>query len=279
MAERAAQSPQFLAELDELTSKILARSPGGLTANRVRLGLPRSHRVPLAVLTKRLETLVQEGRLHTWTPPAGRPRPPATVYSTVALDHWITDQVIQELTTRPSTQAELKQRIPGPLRALLREILGRLLVEKRVFQHPPVKGRRFLSLEPPDAAQALSRELTRLFDKARRLGFSLEDVAAALRRFTTRHVEDEDVILDAMVNLKPASARGALVYLPDLRRRLQDRFRNKQEFDRAILSLAEKGRVQLQSHSLPASLNEVEREAMIDNGRGSYYMAIGIRAE
>jgi hypothetical protein len=82
-----------------------------------------------------------------------------------------------------------------------------------------------------------------------------------------------------MTAIKPAAAQGALVYIPDLRKALQDTFPNKDSFDQAILNLAKLEKVQLQSHSLPAELTEEQRQAMIDNRRGSYFMAIGIRVE
>ena len=82
-----------------------------------------------------------------------------------------------------------------------------------------------------------------------------------------------------MTSLKPAAAQGALVYIPDLRQALRSTFPDKESFDRAILELARLEKVQLQSHSLPAELTEDQRAAMIDNGRGSYFMAVGIRME
>jgi len=91
--------------------------------------------------------------------------------------------------------------------------------------------------------------------------------------------EAEKIIFKAMKNLKPAAAQGALVYIPDLRRALSEFFPDKESFDQAILNLAKLEKVQLQSHSLPAELTEEQRQAMIDNQRGSYFMAIGIRME
>jgi len=68
----------------------------------------------------------------------------------------------------------------------------------------------------------------------------------------------------------------ALVWV---RQALHERFADKTSFDRMILRLAEQGRVQLQSHDLPSQLSPEEREAMIPNPWGGYYMAIGIRME
>jgi hypothetical protein len=91
--------------------------------------------------------------------------------------------------------------------------------------------------------------------------------------------EAENIIFKAMTTLKPAAAQGALVYIPDLREALRNTFPDKESFDRAILNLAKFEKVQLQSHSLPAELTEEQRAAMIDNGRGSYFMAVGKRME
>ena len=91
--------------------------------------------------------------------------------------------------------------------------------------------------------------------------------------------ENEKTTFKAMTSLKPAAAQGALVYIPDLRQAMRDIFPDKESFDRAILELARLEKVQLQSHSLPTELTEEQRGAMIDNGRGSYFMAVGIRME
>jgi hypothetical protein len=277
MGPRGTPSRTLLAEVDELILKIVARSPSGLTAAKVRGELPRSHRISRDLLQARFGALLQQGRLYAWAPPAARPRGSAALYWTVPFERWATDHIIQCLTVRPGSAAEVTRQAPRPLRALVRQRLDSLLADRRVFQHPPVKGRRVLSLEPADPVRLLSRELSTLCQKAERLGCSIDDLLEAVRRFATGRLDEGGAILAAMTALKPSAARGALVYIPDLRRRLRDRFPDKQAFDRAVLRLAETGRVQLQSHSLPSSLSREEQDAMIDNGRGSYYMAIGVR--
>jgi hypothetical protein len=92
-------------------------------------------------------------------------------------------------------------------------------------------------------------------------------------------IEIEDIVFKAMKSLKPSAAQGALVYLPDLRNALREVFPDKESFDRAILNLAENEKIQLQSHSLPSELSNENKAAMIDNNRGSYFMAVGIRME
>ena len=73
---------------------------------------------------------------------------------------------------------------------------------------------------------------------------------------------------------KRCAEDGALIDLADLRRAAG---LPKTTFDKAVLALARSGRIQIQSHSLPASLTAAEREELIPNGRGSYFLAAGIR--
>ncbi|MCX5906000.1 MAG: hypothetical protein NTY64_02115, partial [Deltaproteobacteria bacterium] len=89
----------------------------------------------------------------------------------------------------------------------------------------------------------------------------------------------EEIIFKTMIALKPTAAQGGLVYIPDLWKALRATFADKGSFDQALLHLVKLVRVQLQSHSLPSQLTEDERFNMIDNGRGSYFMAVGIRME
>jgi hypothetical protein len=86
-------------------------------------------------------------------------------------------------------------------------------------------------------------------------------------------------ILAAILRLNSQASRGALVYVADLRAALADRLRSKAAFDQAVLGLAERARVQLQSHAWPGRLSDAEREALIPNGRGGYFDAIGLRLE
>jgi hypothetical protein len=162
------------------------------------------------------------------------------------------------------------------------------LGDRSIKWHPPLKGKH-LGLQDPDPSIFLSAEIKKLLDKGERLGFPPDAIVQAIRKAafllpqkpTLSHTpeEMEKIVFRAMTAIKPAAAQGALVYIPDLREALAKDFPSKESFDRMILQLAEGEKVQLQSHSLPAELTEEQRAAMIDNGRGSFFMAIGIRVE
>jgi hypothetical protein len=87
----------------------------------------------------------------------------------------------------------------------------------------------------------------------------------------------EEFILQGMLFLKPNAAQGAMVALPDLRRHLHDALPSKEAFDAAVLRLAEQGRVDLHFHSFPASLCESEKQALVMDKKGTYYMGIVLR--
>lgn len=73
---------------------------------------------------------------------------------------------------------------------------------------------------------------------------------------------------------KDQAEGGALIDIAELRLAAG---LSKRIFDAALLALAGSGRVQLQSHSLPYSLTAREKADLIPNGRGSYFLAAGIR--
>ncbi len=289
MKKKAAPILFNLQEVDQLILRILSRNPLGLTADKIRRDLPPSHRLSKDQLLRRLEDLVSSGNIRSWAPPTGKEDKPAPlIYSLEPLEGYIQKEILKQLENQLLTPAQIKKFFPPSLNRYLPTFWDPLLRDRTIKWHPPLKGKR-LGLQEPDPANFLSAEIRKLLDKGEKLGFSPEAILQSIRRDSGRlplkplpsrtAEEEERIIFQAMAAIKPAAAQGALVYIPDLRKALADDFPAKESFDRAILKLAEREKVQLQSHSLPAELNEEQRAAMIDNGRGSFFMAIGIRVE
>lgn len=277
-------------ELDELILKVLGRHRFGLTAAKIRQDLPPAYRTSSEELVARLDGLLTKGRAYAWRPPIrGGKKPSPPVYSAEPLEPRVSNTILESLKLQALTPTEIKKQLPSHIGSHLQVFLDPLLSNGTVKLHPLLKGKRLLSLQDPDPVTYLTSELKRLFEKGTKVGFSMEAIRQAAQRYLanqqlnkeTLHspAEIESIIFKAMTSLKPAAAEGALVYIPDLRRSLRQAFPDKDSFDRAILHLAELEKVQLQSHSLPAELTEAEKAAMIDNGRGSYFMAVGLRME
>jgi hypothetical protein len=278
-----------LQEVDQLILRILSRNPLGLTADKIRRDLPPSHRVSKDQLLSRLESLISSGNVRSWAPSPGREeKPVAPIYSLESLEPVIQKEILKQLKGQLLTPAQIKKSFPLPVNRYLPIFWAPLLRDRSIKWHPPLKGKR-LGLQDPDPAIFLSAEIKKLLDKGGKLGFPAETILQAIRKVAgllplkaapSRTAEEEErIIFQAMAAIKPAAAQGALVYIPDLRKAVANDFPAKESFDRAILRLAEREKVQLQSHSLPAELTEEERTAMIDNGRGSFFMAIGMRVE
>lgn len=276
MPKRAGREIPF-ADLDALLKKLVAQASDPLSATRVRRSLPPGYRIPLDQLKQRLSALARQGLLFEWPT---RPRR----YASCSLEAFIRERVIETLKRyRTLTTAETSKKLPAVAKPLVARILEGLLKEGRIWKHPKIGRREPYSLAPPDPLDYLRSTLDKLVATFRKVGFSPRAIREAFQQYLkdlpSDSEPDDQVILSAMRRINPQAARGALVYLPELRQALQDHFPDKRSFDQAILRLAEQGKVQLQSHDLPSVLTHEEREAMIDNGRGGYFIAIGIRME
>jgi hypothetical protein len=275
------------AELDVLVRKALAQAGRALSAGAVHAALPRALRPPRAAVAERLHALAQTSDAHVW--PGGR----STLYAARPYAEHLREQVLATLAQRPRTAAELARGVPASAAPKLRALLGELVRDGRVFKHPPLRRRTLYARSAPDALDYLRDPVQRLIRDFVRRGFTEAGVRDALRRCAggaapeTRATgaeparndtsADAERLLAGLVELDPQARHGALVYLPHLRQALRAEVAEPARFDRAVLGLLARGVIQLQSHPVPSQLTDDERAAMIADGRGSFYMAIGLR--
>lgn len=259
------------ADLDTLLRKIVTKGLEPLTLNQIRRALPSGVRIPPAQLTGLLERLIKQGQLFVW--PGRPPR-----YASHPFEAAVRERIIKVLEQYgPLTKAALAKKLPKSARPFLGRALDDLCRNGRVFKHPKLGRREPYGLTPPESLPYLRPKLESLMKTLQQQGFGSGALWAALR--TCLWEVEERAIREAMSRLNPHVARGALVYIPELREAARSHFSDKLSFDQAVLRLAEQGTVQLQSHDRPADLTPEERAAMIPNRRGSYFMAIGLRME
>lgn len=95
-------------------------------------------------------------------------------------------------------------------------------------------------------------------------------------------------ILSAIEQLNPQSKGGALVYIDQLRDKVKDQFKTKEEFDQALKNLEKSGDVQMQANAWPGRLTEEDKAKLVPGERldrtGSkkepvWFDAIGLRLE
>jgi hypothetical protein len=81
----------------------------------------------------------------------------------------------------------------------------------------------------------------------------------------------EPLLLKAMTRLQPFGQRRALVSIRELRHSVG---LAKGVFDRVVLSLALQGKVALHHHDFPSSLSPEERDELVRDEQGTYYVGI-----
>ncbi len=81
-------------------------------------------------------------------------------------------------------------------------------------------------------------------------------------------------LIALMKQLEPGAERGALISSRDLRRvaRLE-----KSQFDNAVLDLSRQGRLSLHRHDYVSSLSPAERDELVSDEAGNYYVGMALR--
>jgi hypothetical protein len=262
--------------------EFLAGSPA-VTAAKIRTAL----KVPLELIQPALEELVGKGRIHVWQP--GK----TPHYCLAEPRNAALDIILKALAGGPLTEKELINRVrknlPGYQAKHFREHIAR---SDRVFEYPKygqVKAQ--YGLKPPEPGPYLSKAVQEIFSVHKLLApfrVPLEAIHDALRgklglereagalareplqgRETSR--EAEPLILEGITRLQPPGQRRALVSIRELRRSVS---LTKSVFDRTVLSLALRGKVALHHHDFPASLNPAERDDLVRDEQGTYYVGI-----
>jgi hypothetical protein len=274
--------PLAIEDIDRMLAAAVAAAPHGLTVAAARGALPKPLRPPAAVVSTRLRVLAEHGDLHRWPGRAER-------YAARPLDAVVRDELVAQLDRRgPQSATQIARHVLAAGRPRVLPALRGLVAEGRAHEHPP-KGSARTSLfaaHPPDPYDYLSPDLDRLVAKLARKGFAMNAVRDAVWRWArpaddsiTRSAPEDpaDVIATAMIALNPHAREGALVYVPDLRQAVARQLGDKTSFDQALLALRAQGRIQLQAHPVPSELRSGEREAMVPDGVGGYYVAAGLR--
>jgi hypothetical protein len=284
----------FSAEETAFVLRALQQSARPLNLKKLQQARPKSGPVKAQQLPELLKQLVQGDRIRVH-------RARSTVYWLPDLEAQAATRIVEELTERPLTPTELRGKFKSLLvgwpRAKREELLERLLKERRVYRVAPLTGKAKLlsvrpQLTPQDAVKlALHLAVTKLAAQ----GVAAEQVFAVARGLlehapaTTEMpnltapmpeptaADPEHMILERMLQLKPAAANGALVSLSELRHALTAEIPSKTAFDQAVLRLAATGRVALHHHDYPSSLNQEEREALVLDERGNHYVGIALR--
>ena len=192
----------------------------------------------------------------------------------------------------PQTVAKLQASLKDLDQSQFDAVFQSLRAAGTLFVHPPVKsGAELFGLRPPAPEVYLKNvqtELTKAVAKLRNVRVPLD----ALRRAIVQISEAAGVpfsgtviaappaetcvvnLLDLLRRLDSGTTRGTLVTARDLR---QAAGLPKSTFDREVLNLARSGQVSLHKHDFPASLTESERDELIADGHGNFFIGLALR--
>ncbi len=193
------------------------------------------------------------------------------------------------------------------------DVLKGLMAQGVVYEWPKqgkIKSVRY-SLHPADAREYLDpaldkfrKELMTLAGKLRHAGVRFEDLMHASRAAlsaadsTRAGVESPPVeelapmlpappptppedlavlMLDLMEELEPAARNGAAVPIAGLRHAMEFQNLDKSAFDNEILRMAEREILDLHRYDYPMGLSQAERDDLVSDDRGGYYIAVARR--
>lgn len=250
------------AELETLVLDVMTSAGRAVTVSEIHRAMPKALRPAAKALTSVVARLADAKRLFR----IGRryaAQPDRTLHERIVrLTH-------EEALTATQLAKQLRTSATR-----IREAIRELVASGELHAHPKQHRVIRYAAHPPSAADLLRPELARLFASAAKLGIDEAQAKSALRALLGGAAQSNDAIVETIRELNPD---GALVYLPHLRTALAASFKDKPSFDRAVLGLLARGTIQLQSHPTPSLLGAAERDAMIEDGRGGYFSAIGLR--
>lgn len=289
--------------LQERLLEVLGHAPAPVPIGQILTGIRGLFRIAHDELAAVLEAGVAKGWLYRFAP-----------YRSKQLRYWTQDEtayarafVLELLAAAPLGWPEIRRRAASPLKGVaekrLRRVLDELKTDGRLYELPPLleaRTKRF-SAGPPEPLEYLAQALEKVRKKLKPFALPEDRFAAALRELAAanapaeppqRFIPEADadtapapqapptdplaLLVEGMLQLDPRARFGEPILLRELRWRLAP-WLPKEQFDRAVFQLAERGTVHLQRHDFPSSLSEEERQQLVTDGRGNYFLGITLR--
>jgi hypothetical protein len=271
------------------------RSDGPRTARELLGDLGLSFKTKEPELTQVLIEQVASGAVYAIPPKTAKGKP--RVWHRDLLDFGRLE-ILKTLEAKgPQTAAGLKKAIRALTDDQFQQIVQSALDARVLWRHPPLgmSKHELLGKTPPSPDPYLrdvGSQLAKIISRLEAAGAPRE----ALRRSVVQLLEAAGIefaanptanggqssraaqpvdLIGLMRRLEPGADRGALVGARDLRRAAR---LDKRLFDEAVLELARQGRLSLHQHDFAASLSPAERDDLVTDGAGTYYVGIALRS-
>lgn len=238
-----------------------------------------------------LEEYVTAGLIHAIPRKTAKGQPRFWGQDLLEYGRW---RVLETLKLKgPLAPAKLQTTLKDLDKGQFDRVLSSLEERGAVFRHPPRKsGPELLGSRPPapeDYLKDVQTLLTKVVKTLRGANVPLD----ALRRAVVHLIEGAGIpfgagvstpsvptkpaavdLIALMQRLEPGAERGALVGVRDLRRAAG---MPKAQFDELMLHLARDGRLSLHRHDYPASLSAAERDDLVTDAHGQFYVGVALR--
>ena len=274
-----------------------------MTAGQLTKLLVAPHKLSEAKMAPILDELVAASRLH--------PFPPKTAKG--KLRYWDRDagelgrSLIAAVLDKKGAQSktDLRKAAKQLTDAAFEVAFQHLIDARSLFEHPPLpKKKSTLFGNQPPSPEPYLRELGVQLAKVVAQLMAANVSGKELRRALVQLVEATGVpfgaggtahdggspqtehdgespqpeagtdLVSLMRRIEPAADNGALVPARELRRVAK---LDKSHFDRAVLELARQGRLMLHRHDFAGGLSDSERDELVTDGAGTYYVGMALR--
>ena len=253
-------------------SEVLQRSDKPLSVSQIRRQLAGAYRVA-PKLEPELKALLATTRgVYEWPTARFWSRDPKVVAETALLE-----SAAAAPLARSALNKAFAARVKGYPAAARNELIAELIREGRLFEDPPWGGRGvMLTATKPDAERfrrALEDAITPVLKKYALAGLDPRPLVDQICAPTTNDLAER--IFDALNAIEPR--KGLVVSAHRLRRAAEFARAGKPEFDEAVMRLFAQRRVFLHDHGAPFAVSATEREELVTDGKGRYYVGIAWR--
>ncbi len=268
-----------------------------VTAGQIAKLLAPPHKLSEAKVTPILDEFVAAARLQLFPPKTAKGKP----------RYWDRDQnefarslILETLDKKGSlAKTDLRKAVKQLTEELFLNAFQGLLDSQKLFEHPPLpKKKTSLFGKCPPAPEPylndLGGQLSKIVAQLRGASVPVEVLrralvqlvestgvpfgeGAAVTRSAAIPLQELNVDLIALMrSIEPAADSGALVAARELRRAARI---DKMPFDQEILALARQGRLMLHRHDFASGLSQAERDELVTDGAGTYYVGMALRRE
>ena len=267
-----------------------------MTASQLSKLLVAPHKLSEAKLMPILDEFVAASTLQTFSPKSAKGK----------RRYW--DRDISELGRTliaaaldkkgPQSAADLRKAAKQLNDADFQSVFQGLIDSRALIEHPPLPKKKsgLFGNRPPSPEpylKAIGLQLTKAVSQLTSANVSREELHRALVQlveatgvpFSATSPERNGELprrgpvvdlVSLMKRIEPAAENGALVAARELRRAAN---LEKPQFDQAVLDLARQGRLMLHRHDFAAGLSTSERDELVTDGAGTYYVGMALRRE